>query len=83
MMMKCVSREEGIQLLQDIQSAYVYHTHHGVLSSVKHSDMDSTNPQLRMTRSRSPPNAGTVSSFRSKQQSMSIHFGLSISHDHS
>jgi hypothetical protein len=32
MMMKCISREEGIQLLQDIHSMYADHIHHDALS---------------------------------------------------
>jgi hypothetical protein len=60
MMIKCISREEGIQLL------YVNHTCHGALSQAKPSGTVSTGLLLRMTRWRSSPNVRTVSSFRSK-----------------
>jgi hypothetical protein len=43
MMMRCISREEVIQLLEDIYiRVYAGHTHHGARSSEKHSGMDST-----------------------------------------
>jgi hypothetical protein len=41
-------------------TAYVDHIHHGIQSSVKHSDMDFTGQQLRMTWWRSSPSVGTA-----------------------
>jgi hypothetical protein len=81
-MMKCISQEDDTQLLCNIYSAYLDHTHHNVLSSTKHSDMDSTSPQVKMTRWSSSSNAEIVSYFRSKPRSMPILFGPSISPGH-
>jgi hypothetical protein len=45
-MMKCISREEGIELLEGIHKGVcVYHTHHGDQSSGKCLDMNFTGPQ--------------------------------------
>jgi hypothetical protein len=79
MMMKCISWEEDIQFFGTFIVAYADRNHHGVLSSAKHSDMDSIGPQLRMAWWRSSPSAETISSFRSKPWSMEILFVLSIS----
>jgi hypothetical protein len=60
-------------------ATYADHTHHGVRSSGKASDVVSTNPQPRMMWWRSSPSAGITSFFRSKLQSMQILFDQSIS----
>jgi hypothetical protein len=59
--------------------AYADRIHHGVPSSAKPSDMDSIGQQLKMTRWRTSPSARIANSFRSRIQSMSILFDLSIS----
>jgi hypothetical protein len=64
-------------------AAYADCIYHGIQSSTKPSDMNSTDQQLRMTWWRSSPSAWTVSFFKSKLQSMSILFSLSISPSHS
>jgi hypothetical protein len=79
MMMKCISREEGIQLLWDIHGGISDHTHHSALSSARHSGMGSTSPHPRMTRLKLSPSAKTASSSRSRLPSMQILSGLSIS----
>jgi hypothetical protein len=48
MMMKCISREEGIELLEDIHKGVCGYTHHGAQSSRKCLGMDFTGPQQRM-----------------------------------
>jgi hypothetical protein len=49
MMMKCIFREEGIKLLEDVYTrVYVDHTHHGARSSVKLSGTDFTGLPRRM-----------------------------------
>jgi hypothetical protein len=70
MMMMCISKEEGIQLLQDIHSG-VCEAHSSWRSVIKkHSCMDSTSRQSRMTRWKSSPSVKTASSSRSKPRSM-------------
>jgi hypothetical protein len=49
-MMGCISKEEDIQLLQDIHSRVCGHTHHGTLSLEKHSCTNSIGRQPRTTR---------------------------------
>jgi ribonuclease HI len=48
MMMKCISGEEGIELLEVYTRVYVEHTHHGARLSVKPSGTDFTGLPQRM-----------------------------------
>jgi hypothetical protein len=48
MMMKCICREEDIQLLWIFIVAYADHNRHGIRSSGKPSNMVSTDLQPRM-----------------------------------
>jgi hypothetical protein len=68
MMMKCISKDEGVQLLQEIHSGVC-----GAHSIVgKHSGMDSTGQQLIMMRWKLSPSVNSASSSWSKLQSMWI-----------
>jgi hypothetical protein len=45
MKIMCISREKAFNCSGTSTMAYADHIHHGVLSSVRHSDMDSTGPR--------------------------------------
>jgi hypothetical protein len=49
MMMKCISKEYAFNCSRISIVAYADCIHHDVLSSERHSDMDSTSPRLRLT----------------------------------